>query len=320
MSKLITKISSFSELRKAKLERAKEKRSLEERYLVGSVLGNGGFGVVYSGTRKMDNKPVAIKYIWKEKVSEWVQLGDDIVPMEVCLLKKVTGIDGCIQMLDYFEESNSCVVVMERPESCKDLFDLITERGALPEHVARTFFRQILDTVVRVHEAGVIHRDIKDENILIDLKTCELKLIDFGAGAFYRDSVFTDFDGTRVYSPPEWVRYHRYNGLPATVWSLGILLFDMLCGDVPFEKDEQIVEASPSFRGTVSQDARDLVLRCLALKPSSRPSLDDIRKHPWLCGSGSGDSSDASGSSDVETTTSSQHHQSRTSSTGSDRQ
>lgn len=98
-------------------------------------------------------------------------------------------------MLDYFELPNSYAVIMERPEVCKDLFDLITERGPLPEHVARTFFRQILDTVSRTHDAGVIHRDIKDENILIDMKTCELKLIDFGAGAFFRDTVFTEFDG-----------------------------------------------------------------------------------------------------------------------------
>lgn len=138
---------------------------------------------------------VAIKHIWKEKIAEWTQLGGDVVPMEVCLLAKVRGVEGCIQMLDYFELQDSFVVVMERPEVCKDLFDLITERGALPEHVARTFFRQILDTVSRIHDAGVIHRDIKDENILIDMKTCELKLIDFGAGAIFRDTIFTEFDG-----------------------------------------------------------------------------------------------------------------------------
>lgn len=138
---------------------------------------------------------VAIKHIWKDKVSEWVQLGDEIVPMEVCLLKKVSGIEGCIQMLDYFEHQSSFIVVMERPEVCKDLFDLITERGALPEHVVRTFFRQIVDTVSRVHDAGVLHRDIKDENILVDLKTCELKLIDFGAGALDTNTVFTEFNG-----------------------------------------------------------------------------------------------------------------------------
>ena len=274
-------------------------KSMEEVYRVGEVLGKGGFGTVYAGVRIADSLPVAIKHVARNKVTEWTELNGRRVPLELKLLQKVQSVPGVIRLYDFFERRDSFVYILERPLRSKDLFDHITDMGALTEDMARDFLRSIVNTVIRCHRLGVTHRDIKDENILIDLETGRLRLIDFGSGAFVQEEQFTDFDGTRVYSPPEWIREGRYHSEPMTVWSLGILLYDMVCGDIPYETDEQICSAEVVFRREVSPGCQDLIRSCLRVNTEERISLEKILHHPWLR-----DSEDLSSGSDTSSSSS----------------
>jgi len=259
-------------------------RKLDKIYKIGDILGRGGFGTVYAGIRRKDGKNVAIKHIAKAKIVAMEIVNGKKVPLEVALMIAVKNIEGAVKILDFFERVDSYVIVMERPESCKDMFDYISEKGSLDEKVAADFFRQVVETVIACHSTGVIHRDIKDENILVNLKTGKLKLIDFGSGAFLKSDHYTEFEGTRVYSPPEWVRCSRYLGPEATVWSLGILLYDMVCGDIPFESDDEICNAEITFRNNVSQNCQNLIRSCLRIRPKDRIQLTDILSHVWLVG------------------------------------
>ncbi|XP_056342965.1 serine/threonine-protein kinase pim-1-like [Oenanthe melanoleuca] len=234
-----------------------EKPPLEQLYREGPLLGSGGCGSVYAGTRLADGAPVAIKRVPRDRIWEWARLHDGaLVPLELVLLSMVScsGFRGVVHLLDWFELPDGFALVMERPERCRDLWDLLDAGGSLPEPVARGLFRQVLQAVQHCTSRGVLHRDIKAENVLVDLATGDAKLIDFGCGTILQDTFYTWMAGTREYYPPEWILFGCYHGQPATIWSLGILLYHLVCGHLPFTTREDIVRGQLFFPPRVSQE------------------------------------------------------------------
>ncbi|XP_059716682.1 serine/threonine-protein kinase pim-1-like, partial [Haemorhous mexicanus] len=263
----------------------KAQEALQERYRLGSLLGRGGFGSVFAATRLSDGAPVAIKRVPRKRVRHWGELPDGTrAPLEIVLLDKVsTSFPGVVQLLEWLELPNKIVMVLERPERCQDLQHFIRARRFLPEEVARELFRQVLEAVRHCTSCGVLHRDIKPENILVDLATGQAKLIDFGCGTYLQDTAYTHFAGTPSYSPPEWNHYGWYYGRPATIWSLGILLHQMVCGEHPFRTGWNICWGHQLLLPQgLSQECKDLIRRCLAVHFLDRPTLEDLFCDPWV--------------------------------------
>ncbi|XP_064256902.1 serine/threonine-protein kinase pim-1-like [Passer domesticus] len=264
----------------------KAQEALQERYRLGSLLGRGGFGSVCSATRLSDGAPVAIKRVPRDRIRHWSELPDGTsAPLEIVLLAKVScGCAGVIQLLEWLELPDSFLLVMERPERCQELSDFLVERRFLPEEEARGLFRQVLEAVRHCTSCGVLHRDIKPENIVLDLASGQLKLIDFGCGAFLQDTAYTQFAGTLAYSPPEWTQHQSYHGEAATIWSLGLLLYQLVVGKHPFRRGQEIIWGRILFPARLSQECQDVIKRCLSMQPSDRPSLEELFCHPWVQG------------------------------------
>lgn len=262
--------------------RFKHRQLFESAYRVGNLIGRGGFGSVYAGVRLQDNKIVAIKQVAREKIRLWCSADGASVPKEVCLMRHCHGLQNVIRLLDFYEKPDSFILILSRPSCYKDLFDFITERGTLDDALTQKFFKEIFSAVVALKERNVVHRDIKDENILVNLKTNSCFIIDFGSGCHFDAGPLTEFEGTHLYAPPEWLCLGEYSAECATVWSLGVLLYVMTNGDLPFSSQKEIVRGDLRFRQQPSLGAKELIKECLIMEPKNRLNLSEVGDHPWV--------------------------------------
>ncbi|NWZ99119.1 PIM1 kinase, partial [Nesospiza acunhae] len=206
---------------------------------------------------------------------------DALVPLELALLRKVSrpGFCGAVRLLEWFEVPEGFALLIECPQHCQHLWYFLHERRLLTEPVARGLFHQVLEAVRHYSSHGVLHCHIKAKNVLVDLATGEAKLIDFGCGTILQDTFYTRMSGRPEYSPPEWILFGCYHGQSATIWSLGILLYQLVCRHLPFHT---IVRGQLFFPPQVFQECQRLIRWCLRMDPTDRPSLEDLLEHSWL--------------------------------------
>ncbi|KAG1934696.1 serine/threonine-protein kinase pim-2 [Pimephales promelas] len=214
------------------------------RFEIGKMLGEGGFGSVYEGKRLEDGLKVAVKFVKKSESMEYINIPGHPtpLPLEVGLLILVNRgpkVREIIELLDWQDQPDQYIMVLERPSHCIDVFEFLDhhEAGFLDEKTAQTIMAQATTAAHMCCRRGVFHSDIKLENLLINTETHEVKLIDFGCGDFLQESAYDDFCGTDDYCPPEFHTEGKYHAKPATVWSLGVLLFLLVRGRYPKPKD-----------------------------------------------------------------------------------
>ncbi|CAK7321319.1 PAS domain-containing serine/threonine-protein kinase [Vulpes lagopus] len=227
---------------------------------------------------------VVVKFIKKEKVLEdcWIEdpkLGK--VTLEIAILSRVEHAN-IIKVLDVFENQGFFQLVMEKHGSGLDLFAFIDRHPSLDEPLASYIFRQLVAAVGYLRSKSIIHRDIKDENIVI-AEDFTIKLIDFGSAAYLeKGRLFHTFCGTIEYCAPEVLMGNPYKGPELEMWSLGVTLYTLIFEENPFCELEETMEAMIHPPYLVSEALMHLIFGLLQPVPEQRTTLEKLVTDPWV--------------------------------------
>ncbi|XP_074137857.1 maternal embryonic leucine zipper kinase isoform X2 [Sminthopsis crassicaudata] len=253
-------------------------------YELYETIGTGGFAKVKLARHILTGEKVAIKIMDKNT------LGNDLprVKIEIDAMKNLSHQHIC-RLYHVLETDNKIFMVMEYCPG-GELFDYIIAKDRLSEEETRVFFRQIVSAVAYVHSQGYAHRDLKPENLLID-EYHKLKLIDFGLCAkpkSNKDYHLQTCCGSPAYAAPELIQGKSYIGSEADVWSMGILLYALLCGFLPFDDDNVMALYKKITRGKydipkwLSPGSILLLQQMLQVDPKKRISVKHLLSHPWI--------------------------------------
>jgi len=163
-----------------------------------------------------------------------------------------------------------------------DLFEFIDRHPLMDEKLASYIFRQVVAAVSYLHKQSIVHRDIKDENVIID-EHFRCKLIDFGSAAYFKEGkTFSTICGTIENCSPEVLTGNRYAGPELEMWSLGILLYTLLFFENPFDNVEETIQANLDPPWEISDGLFSLLAWLLHPVPQSRATISDVERHWWV--------------------------------------
>ncbi|KAK5614816.1 hypothetical protein CRENBAI_012239, partial [Crenichthys baileyi] len=226
---------------------------------------------------------VAVKSIRKEKIKDEQDLVH--IRREIEIMSSLCH-PHIITIYEVFENKDKIVIVMEYA-SQGDLYDYICDKKNLSEREARHFFRQIVSAVHYCHQNGIVHRDLKLENILLD-GNGNVKIADFGlSNLYHRDEYLQTFCGSPLYASPEIVNGWPYRGPEVDTWSLGVLLYTLVHGSMPFDGFNHKILVQQISTGNYRKpskpsDACGLIRWMLMVNPERRATIEEVAGHWWL--------------------------------------
>ncbi|KAI8475532.1 MAG: hypothetical protein J3K34DRAFT_517347 [Monoraphidium minutum] len=251
------------------------------KYVVGRVIGQGASGVVRMGRNPATDELVAIKTVDATRFRSMAEI--EQVQEETAVLSGLKH-PNIIRLLEVHFMAGVFYFVMEYAEGGPLVRRIYGSEGGLPEEEAQRIFLQITSALEYCHNRRVVHRDLKPENILMD-DAGNIKIADFGLAAVTAPDAgaLSVQCGTPEFTAPEIVGGREYDGQAVDLWSLGVLLYEALSGELPFKGGNQgALGAYPPLPPRVGPAARDMVRRLLTVDPAQRMAWDELNRHPWV--------------------------------------
>jgi serine/threonine protein kinase len=276
------------------MSKYKDNKNVIGQFLLGKTLGEGTFGKVKIGTHIITGEKVKFNLNFSKQVAvkilEKIRILDESdkvrVDREIKILKSLMH-HNIIQIYSVIENPTTIFLIMEY-SSGGELYDYIVLKKRLSDFEACKYLHQIINGVEYIHKVGVVHRDLKPENLLLDHKN-NIKIVDFGLSNIYKNGLnFRTPCGSPCYAAPEMILGKVYNGTQIDIWSIGVILYAMLCGFLPFDDPDndilykKIIDGNYSIPNFLSDSAKDLLKNILNTDPEKRYTLKQIRSHAWF--------------------------------------